>query len=263
MCCTPCQLESELAITCQAQPYTRMSLVAQRDFSVLATIREEAGLHVCRLSACDSALFSAELPNIILIYPPPTQGASSQAAATIKVPAQQPPPPDGNDAEAISAALKHVHDSLLRLLGYPERDRDGSTVALTRLFSSELRGRTHLVVLDGVWSNDLLEQLIRQQPHNMRGVVLVTARPSDTFGRPICISARATTLTLSSADGEPYAAEQQQAAGQLIGKILGNTASNHEVRCLLCALGPQPLCSCEESFLGVDNAQHGSRVLCC
>lgn len=74
-------------------------------------------------------------------------GIFSGGSYFIKVPAQ---PEDGGDAQATSVAVKHVHDSLLRQLAYPDRvtggDGAGSSVALTQLFSHELRDRTHLLV---------------------------------------------------------------------------------------------------------------------
>jgi len=136
----------------------------------------------------------------------------------IKVPAQ-----DGDDAQATSAAVKQVHNSLLRQLAYPDRvpggDGAGSSVALTQLFSNELRDRTHLLVLDGVWSNSLLDQLLIS---NMRGVVLITARSR------ILVSPEVLTLTLSAA------VEQRRAAEQLIRTILGDAAASEN------EVGPAP-----------------------
>lgn len=129
------------------------------------------------------------------------------------------PPQQGGAAASAADRANQVHQELLGLMGF--HDRGNPAMArqvkqeLQRLFSVELEDRCHLLVLDGVDSAELLEQLLLP---GMRGVVLVTACNSVYITRE--------QLTLSADGDAQLAVEQRAAAANLIRAIVGRDGAD-------------------------------------
>lgn len=135
-----------------------------------------------------------------------------------------PPPPEGATA-AIDATVQQLQRQLLHMLGLSD-DKSPLQQQLNAAFCTQQRQLLpHLLVLDDVWDQRLLEQLSFR---TMRGAVLMTTRTSmcshaslsDVWLRPDEASREASRQLLSTVAKPLNGSDKQQVGGWFLVRAL-------------------------------------------